>query len=183
MRNIQELYRKSHLVKQQDNELALMKQVGELQADFDLLSALVKATVTFNANGGLPAPDAQQIAFGQTATRPETDPAKEGYEFKNWYIGDTGNVFDFATKVKRNYTLTAQYDALYTVTYALDGGSGTAPTETSKKSGQTFTVASGEGITKEGKVFGGWNDGTTTYQAGDTYTVGTANVTLTAVWE
>lgn len=36
---------------------------------------------------------------------------------------------------------------------------------------------------KEGYTFKGWSDGTTVYAAGTRYAIGTADVTLTAVWE
>ena len=71
----------------------------------------------------------------------------------------------------------------YSVTYVDSGaGSGTLPTQANEPSGATFTVASGSALTDPGYAFGGWNDGTTTYAAGSTYTMPAANVTLTAVW-
>ena len=70
----------------------------------------------------------------------------------------------------------------YTVTYNLGGGTGTLPTQAATKAGGTFTLASADGITKSGYTFAGWNDGTTTYAAGATYTMPASNVTLTAQW-
>ena len=70
----------------------------------------------------------------------------------------------------------------YTVTYALNGGEGTAPTQAATTAGSSFTLASADGITKDGYTFAGWNDGTTTYAAGATYTMPASNVTLTAQW-
>ena len=70
----------------------------------------------------------------------------------------------------------------YTVTYALNGGEGTAPTQAATTAGSTFTLASADGITKDGYTFAGWNDGTTTYAAGATYTMPANNITLTAQW-
>ncbi|AMH95249.1 adhesin-like protein [methanogenic archaeon ISO4-H5] len=67
------------------------------------------------------------------------------------------------------------------VTYVLNEGSGIAPTQADVAEGGTFTVASYDG-TKDGFMFGGWNDGTNTYNAGVAYTMGTSDVTLTAVW-
>ena len=69
----------------------------------------------------------------------------------------------------------------HSVTYSLDGGSGTTPTQGDVAEGGTFTVASYDG-TKDGFTFGGWNDGTNDYAAGSTYTMGSSDVTLTAVW-
>ena len=76
----------------------------------------------------------------------------------------------------------------YTVTYNMNGGTGTAPTETPKIQGATFVVASASGITPPpGKQFKHWNtnaSGTgTTYTVGSTGTMGTANIILYAIWE
>ena len=79
-------------------------------------------------------------------------------------------------------TLYAQYEAAYTVTYSLNGGSGTLPTESDKASGAVFTLAASSGLTKEGYTFSGWNDGSTTFSAGASYTMPASNVTLTAQW-
>jgi len=46
----------------------------------------------------------------------------------------------------------------------------------------TFTVASGSALTKTGYTFAGWNDGVNDYAVGDTYTMSTSDVTLTAQW-
>ena len=68
------------------------------------------------------------------------------------------------------------------VTYALNGGSGTLPTEVNHAAGETFALAASTGLTKSGYTFSKWNNGTTDYNAGATYTMGSANTTLTAVW-
>jgi uncharacterized repeat protein (TIGR02543 family) len=68
------------------------------------------------------------------------------------------------------------------VTYALNGGSGTLPTEINHAAGDTFALAASTGLTKNGYTFSKWNDGTTDYNAGATYTMGSSNTTLTAVW-
>jgi uncharacterized repeat protein (TIGR02543 family) len=69
-----------------------------------------------------------------------------------------------------------------TITYALNSGSGTAPTQSAVSEGATFLVASSTGLSRDGFSFGGWNDGTNDYLAGATYTVGASNITLTAIW-
>jgi len=88
----------------------------------------------------------------------------------------SGNLFIYSIEVK-----TPVY---YTVTYNLNGGTGTLPTETDKEEGDKFDLHDGTtGITApDGKVFDGWNDGTSTYAGGAEYTMGDANVTLTAQW-
>jgi phi13 family phage major tail protein len=71
---------------------------------------------------------------------------------------------------------------MYTVTYAAGvGGTGTAPTQASLYAGQTFITAENT-FTKSGQTFVNWSDGTNTYDEGHAVTVGTANITLTAIW-
>ncbi|MDR3000747.1 MAG: InlB B-repeat-containing protein [Fibromonadaceae bacterium] len=65
-----------------------------------------KYSVTFNADGGTPTPNAQEIDEGNKATKP-TDPTKEGYNFAGWYIGETE--FDFNTEITEAITLTAKW--------------------------------------------------------------------------
>ena len=84
--------------------------------------------------------------------------------------------------VNLNVTDSSQPQAVeHHVTYVLNGGSGTAPIQADVVEGGTFTVVPYDG-TKDGFTFGGWNDGTRDYAAGSTYTMGSSDVTLTAVW-
>ena len=65
-----------------------------------------------------------------------------------------------------------------TVTYDTDGGSAIASAYPAF--GDTITLSAAP--KKTGYVFTGWSDGTAVYQAGDSYRVLSAQVTLTAVW-
>ena len=83
-------------------------------------------------------------------------------------------------------SLTITRPVNYTIQYKLGAAiGGTAPTETNKEEGETFEVAAAPGdlVAPSGKEFKCWNDGTSDYNPGDTYTVGTSNVTLTAVYQ
>jgi hypothetical protein len=76
----------------------------------------------------------------------------------------------------------------YTVTYDLNGGTGTLPAETNKAAGATFTAASSTGITAPaGKQFKEWNTAAngsgTGYAAGATVTMPANALTLYAAWE
>lgn len=75
--------------------------------------------------------------------------------------------------------------SLYSIVYDLGAGTGTAPTQADLADGATFTVADAPGdlVPPSGKEFKCWNDGADDYDAGDTYTMGTSNVTLTAVYQ
>ncbi len=68
----------------------------------------------------------------------------------------------------------------YTVTYDCNGGVSGCPDDlTGIEKGTSITLA--DAPTKTDYTFGGWNDGTTTYEAGYSYTVN-GNVTFTAQW-
>ncbi len=71
----------------------------------------------------------------------------------------------------------------YTVTFV--GGedaTGTAPTEEDKEAGASFALPANT-FTKAGCHFTKWSDGTSLYDAGETYTMPAHGVTFTAQWE
>lgn len=140
-------------------------------------------TVTYDANGGsAAAPATADVAAGQY-TLAAYDGTKAGFTFGGWNDGSKVYAAGAAyTMPYANVTFTAEWVAVtHTVTYDVAGGSAAAPTQAPVAEGGDFTAADYSG-TKTGYSFGGWNDGTATYAAGAVYTVGTANVTLTAVW-
>ena len=142
-------------------------------------------TVTYDSKGGSAVSSGSTTTGGTISSAP-TAPTKNGYTFAGWSATDGGAAITFAYVHGQtaNFTLYALWTAVnYTVTYSLNGGSGTAPTETSKTIGQNFSVAGIGSSAKSGYTFGGWSDGTNTYQAGtNNYTVGSSNVVLTAQW-
>ena len=69
----------------------------------------------------------------------------------------------------------------YSVTYDANGG-GTVPTQEDVAEGTEITLAAAP-TAPTGKEFAGWSDGTNTYAAGATYTMGSADVILTAQWQ
>ena len=76
----------------------------------------------------------------------------------------------------------------YTVTYELNGGSGTAPTQADKAAGEMFQAAEISGITAPpSHVFKEWNtqaDGNgTAYAPGAAVTMSDNDLTLYAIWE
>lgn len=66
-------------------------------------------TVTFVNDKG-DAPDAQTIATGTAATRPQ-DPSANGFTFAGWFAADASDPFDFATLINADLTLTAGWTA------------------------------------------------------------------------
>jgi uncharacterized repeat protein (TIGR02543 family) len=66
-------------------------------------------TVTFNADGGTPAPAAQKVKEGETATAPPAV-TKTGYAFLFWSLNGT-SAYNFSAPVTGNITLTAHWQA------------------------------------------------------------------------
>ena len=77
-------------------------------------------------------------------------------------------------------TIWGETPITYTLTYNLNGASGTAPTGGNYQAEAKVTLS--DAPTRIGYTFSGWSDGTTTYQAGESYTMPSKDVTLTAVW-
>jgi len=76
--------------------------------------------------------------------------------------------------------------AVSSVTYSLNGGSmpggASLPTQADATQNTTFTVGNGTEPVKDGYLFGGWSDGSTSYPDGSSYPMGGSPVTLSAVW-
>jgi len=139
-------------------------------------------TVTFDAQGGTPAPEAQTVTYGGKATEP-TAPSKDGYTFKGWSrYPSTYVAFDFANNtVLADTTLTAFYDEVvhvyHTVTFKEKGGD----------TFSTVDVLDGKTVarpatdpTKEGYTFVGWFKNTALTQEWDFTTPITSNKTIYA---
>ena len=67
------------------------------------------------------------------------------------------------------------------VIYNVAGSTASAPTQIDVLQGSTFTIAGG--ILRDLYDFSGWTDGMANYQPGDSYTSGSSNIELTAVWQ
>jgi len=71
----------------------------------------------------------------------------------------------------------------YELSYAAGEGSGTGPAKVSDlEEGAEVILASNTFTAPSSKKFAGWNDGTSTYNAGAQYTMPASNVTMTAQW-
>ncbi len=139
-------------------------------------------TVTYTSSGSS-VPTQSALEEGETFTV-GTAGIRAGYEFNGWSDGDStyspGSDIIVGTS---NVSLTAQWTAVFTVTYSPGLGSGTPATDTASYPGSyAVVVATDAGISRSGFTFSGWSDGSTAYQPGDIYTVATSNLTLTAQW-
>lgn len=142
------------------------------------LNSGAKVKVTFTENSdremqlGTAASDDENKAYGHSGSSPAV-----------FDVNADGVVYLTASSDLRFSKLEIMYP--HTVTYALNGGDGTTPTQASKYVGETFTAHDGiTGISAPtGKEFEKWKDqDNTDVAAGATYTMPAKNVTLTAQW-
>jgi len=141
----------------------------------------VDYTVSYDGNGsdgGTVPSDDTVYHYEDEVTVLSDEPTKTGYIFGGWSDSmDTYMADDMFEMPAHNVTLTAQWNAIdYTVTY-----SGGTVQEYTYRYEDTVTVLSGK-PTRTGYTFAGWSDGTTTYQAGDTFAMPARDVTFTAQW-
>ena len=156
-------------------------------------------TVTYNGNGstgGIVPVDSTNYQQLQTVTvlGNTGNLAKTGNSFAGWNTQADGfgatylptNTFIMGAA---NVTLYAMWTPTYTVTYLGNGSTGgSAPIDsTNYHIGWTVTVLGNTGLlVRTGYTFAGWNtqaDGSgATYTQSQTFTMGTANVTLYAMW-
>ena len=144
-------------------------------------------TVTYKANGGT-GDDVVDDAAAAVADCPNTFTAPSGKAFTGWntQADGLGTAYAVGAAIASNLTLYAQWAASHSVTYSLGAATGgTLPTQDNVAEGATFEVAAvpGDLVAPAGKEFKCWNDGTTDYAPGATYTMSTSNVTLTAVYQ
>ncbi len=128
---------------------------------------LIKYTVKFNTNGGTGTYTDQAVEEGKKATKPATNPTKEGYTFKYWSITNTEGAteYNFDTVVTGNITLYAIYEkntepesepgtTKYTVKFDANGH-GTAP-DTLENVVKGSKITEPTEPTASGYTFGGW---------------------------
>ncbi|MBE6522346.1 MAG: hypothetical protein E7Z62_04370 [Thermoplasmata archaeon] len=108
---------------------------------------------------------------------------KTGCLYEGWiYDGKIYKAGDTITMGKKDITILAVWTETHSVTYDLNGGSGTAPTQSDVAKGHTFIVK-GCTATKEGFVFKGWSYDRLTFQEGDVITMELEDITLKAIWK
>ena len=94
--------------------------------------------VTFDAKGGLPVPTEQHVLYKEKASAP-TVPAKEGYDFEDWFNKDGDEPWVFTVnEVTKDTELYAKWKTKkYTVNFNVDGGNGDI---TGMLNGSSFTT-------------------------------------------
>ncbi|MCL2688841.1 MAG: InlB B-repeat-containing protein [Chitinispirillia bacterium] len=144
-------------------------------------------TVTFNVNGGnaLNPSTAATGTNGRLTSLPT--PTRSGHTFNGWFTAATGGTeVTTNTVFTANTTIFARWTAAaFTITYNINGGTGTTPAVQTVNSGSSVTLASNSGFTRSGFTFNGWNtnaQGTgTNFNAGASFTP-TVSITLYARW-
>lgn len=114
-----------------------------------------------------------EVGFGDNTNNSQTD----------WTFASQG-VYPQRTGFSLGIYINATTSTLAgsTVTYALNGATGSTPSQTAHTNGTVITLPTTSGFSRPGYNFAGWNNGTTTFAAGASYTVGATNVTMTAQW-
>ena len=139
-------------------------------------------TVTFNADGGTPAPIQQTIDHGGKVSEPAAM-TRTGYTFGGWFRESTfTSQWNFATgTVTANITLYAKWTLnRYTVTFSADSGT-PAPIQQTIDHGEK--VAEPAAMTRTGYTFGGWyKEAALTNQWNFATDTVTGNITLYARW-
>ncbi|SFE68557.1 Listeria/Bacterioides repeat-containing protein [Paenibacillus algorifonticola] len=156
-------------------------------------------TVTYNGNsstGGTVPVDSSTYENGTAVTvLGKGTLVRTSYTFAGWNTAANGSGTNYAagatlTMGAANVTLYAQWTLTPTYTVTYNGNSstgGTVPVDSSAyENGASATVLGKGTLVRAGYTFAGWNTAAngsgTSYAAGATLTMGTANVTLYAQW-
>ena len=148
-------------------------------------------SITFNANGatGAPSKSADTYTVDSATVQVATvgTMAKSGYNFGGWGKQSVGDLVSDTFTVTSNTTLYAQWNiASFTLTYNLDGGTGSVPAQAAVNYLQQFNLAPSTGLTKtvgsDAYAFVSWSGPSGTYNPGQSYTMPAADLTFTATW-
>jgi len=136
-------------------------------------------TVTFDPNGGSPAPAAQRVGIGAKAQKP-LPINLAGFGFVGWFREDLNREWNFNDPVTQNMTLTARWDTnFYTVEFKSNGGT---PQPSDQVVAFNSQVTRPANMTRLGHEFGGWFSEETFINPWAFTTPVTSNLTLHARW-
>ena len=148
-------------------------------------------TVTFANGNNAPSttselPEAQLVADGKLAAKPEPDPTAEGWIFGGWMKDPAGytGYFDFATEtITKDITLYADWAEPYYVYFDANGGTGTMK-PVAVFPGDWCTLPECGFTAPEGKYFVGWafNANSTEVVQFKSFEVTGGDRTLYAIW-
>ena len=132
-------------------------------------------------------PAAQKVENGKTATAPDKEPKVEGFKFVGWYKDAAGTtVFDFSAPITADTTVYAKWVEAtvetYTVTFDLNGKTGSTPASQIVEKGKTATRPATDPAV-EGYKFTDWYKEAACTNKYNFDTPVTDNITIYAGWE
>lgn len=157
-----------------------------LTAQFSL-NGYTQVTYSLGSNGTGALPNPTSALEGNTITVASgAGVTRSNYAFAGWTDGSNlyqpGDIYLVGPEAAP-VTFVPNWTSGYNVAYSTGSGFGIAPIDTvGRITGATFSVASASTLSRQGFTFTGWSDGTNLVQPGASYTVGSANITLTAQW-
>ncbi len=153
--------------------------------------------VYYVMNGGTGGPTAITAATNSSVNFSGTVPTRTGYTFTGWNTASNGSGTQYAwngssfspasfTMPASDIFFYAQWSInTYSVTYDVNGGTGSTPTTQSGQYLSSVTVAT-PSLTRSGWSFVGWNTAAnasgTQFAPGGSLTIGASNITLYAEW-
>ena len=141
-------------------------------------------TVTYNPNGGSVSPTSETKEHGsEYGTMPT--PTRSNHRFLGWFTSANGGTQITSTSiVTGNITLYAHWEVIgYTVTYNYNYNGGTSASKTSALVATGSKVDLSPTASKSGYSFVGWNTNANATTALSSYTMGSSNVTLYAIYK
>ena len=141
-------------------------------------------TVTYNPNGGSVSPTTQTKEHGSKYGTMPT-PTRSNYRFLGWFTAASGGTqITSNSTVTGNITLYAHWEVIgYTVTYNYNYNGGTSASKTSALVATGSKVDLSPTASKSGYSFVGWNTNANATTALSSYTMGSSNVTLYAIYK
>jgi len=139
--------------------------------------------VTFNADGGTPAPTSPQRVNANTPVAEPATMTRDGYRFVRWEnAAAPGVAFNFATNITQAITLNAIWQRVHTVTFDLNGGTSAQPDQQTVDD-TTGRVTNPGNPTRPGYTFTRWENTATPGTAFPWATTPvTADITIRAIW-
>ena len=142
-------------------------------------------TITYNLNGGSNAQTSQKFKYNADERISKQIPTRSGYTFKEWKHNSSSRVFNPGDKIPqdwKDFTLIAVWEVTgqtYTITYNLNGGSGSIYNEVYVAGKGKVTTTK---PTKTGYTFVNWKHSTSnrTFKPGEAIPADWKNITLIA---
>ena len=149
-------------------------------------------TISYDANGGVGAPQMTQAHEDETITLSNITPSRKNYTFIGWSTSSNATLASYYPSDE--FTMGNEVVTLYAIwknnpslSYSANGGTFTnAPSPIYPCIGEAIKITSFI-PKKDGYLFAGWgitsDASSATYKANDSYTMGDSNTILYAIWK